>query len=124
MIKTALEANKLSKGPGFDTNKWLSNIETKIDRSIECKKFSLRIDGFSSLEFLLKDEALRLHIFKELEDVGYRTYYFAGSYGKPRFILIDWSNTCLSEKEQELLERKQIDKELREMKNSLSLAEK
>lgn len=124
MIKTALEAHALSKKPSFNTDKWLKDIESKIDRCIENKKYTLRISGVSPLEFLLKDEDLRLHIFKELQEVGYRTYYFSGAYGRPRFILIDWSNICLSEKEQEILERKQIDKELREMTNSLTLIEK
>lgn len=124
MIKTALEAHTLSQKPSFNTDKWLKDIESKIDRCIENKKYTLRISGISSLEFLLKDEDLRLHIFKELQDIGYRTYYFSGSYGKPRFILIDWSNATFSEKEQELLERKQIDKELRAMTSSLDLTEK
>lgn len=120
-IKSAKEAKALSIKNKRNIEKILNRIDSHINRSISYYETELLVTDSGSLSALFLDASLREDVFKTLVDLGYNVHYYKGFYSRKRFILIEWGNIACDSNEQEILEREEIDKQLKDLQKSLKI---
>ena len=121
MIKTALEMKKITcKNTTPDVNTWLEKLGKRMEC---CTQEQLKITSISQFNILLKDRSFYKQVAQALKQLGYRIEYHKGLYSEKAYVLISWEHADTLEKaQQERIERQQIDKQLKEIQNSLNIS--